>query len=87
MEHLAPGGHDAAGDDVAAIDDGGCARDQHEPRTRFQGLADGQGDGAGVMAATHLVHDAAPQRFDAGPQHPGGLVEHRLLGRRQPGLG
>ena len=86
MEHLAPGGHDAAGDDVTAIDDGRCARDQHELRTRVEGVADGGGDGAGIVIATGIVHDAAAQRFDAGPEHPGGLVEHRLLRRREPGL-
>ena len=86
MEHLAPGVHDAAGDDVPAIDDRGRTCNQNQIRARIERTADGQGDGAGIVVATGVGHDAPAQCLDAGPQHPGGLVQHRLSGRREPGL-
>ena len=38
------------------------------------------------MAASDFVHDSAVDRFEAGPKHAGGLVQHRFLREREPGL-
>ena len=81
-----PAATTAARDDVPPIDDGRCAGDQHEPGARIERASDGAGYGSCVVVAAGLVHDMPPQCFDARPEHPGGLVEHRLLRRRQPGL-
>ena len=85
-KHLAAGRPRCARDDVPPIDDGGCTGDQHEPGARIERASDGSGHGSRVVVAAGLVHDMPPQCFDARPEHPGGLVEHRLLRRRQPGL-
>ena len=86
MEHLAPRGHDAGGNDVAAIDDGRGAGDQHDPGAGIERASDGLRDGAGIVLAARVAHDASTQRLDPRAQHPGGLPEHRLLRRREPGL-
>ena len=63
-----------------------AAHDQYELRAGVEGAADGRRDGAGIVAATDFVHDPAMNRFEAGPKHAGGLVQHRVLRGRQPGL-
>ena len=86
MEDFAPRGHDAGGNDVAAIDDGRGACDQHDPGAGVERVSDGPRDGAGIMVAARVADDASPERLDARAQHSGGLLEHRLLRRREPGL-
>ena len=38
------------------------------------------------MVATDFLHDSAVDRFEAGPKHAGGLVQHRFLREWKPGL-